>query len=338
MDRRPSRRQLVQGVVQLGLTLTGISALSGCGIAARAPQPKPVPRIGYLWTKASVTPLAEAFRDGLRDLGYIEGQNVIVEWRDAVGREERLPELTAELVGLPVDILVVAGNPVIQAAKEATRTIPIVMAHSSDAVGAGLVASIARPEANVTGTTERKPLLAGKRLELLNEVLPGVGHVAVLWQPADAPGALEFRETQAAAQTLGVRLQSLEVGGPEDFASLLQSATAERAQALLVFANAFTLTHRARIVELVAQARLPAMYGLKEFMEPGGLMSYAPNMADFFRRAAYYVDRILKGTKPADLPVEQPMRFDFVINLKTANELGLTIPHHVLLQTTEVIQ
>jgi len=197
---------------------------------------------------------------------------------------------------------------------------------------------MARPEANVTGTTERKPLLAGKRLELLNEVLPGVGRVAVLWQPADTPGALEFSEIQAAAQTLGVQLQSLEVGGSDDFASLLQSATPERAQALIVFANSLTLTHRARIVELVAQAGLPAMYGLREFVETGGLMSYAPNMADFFRRAAYYVDRILKGAKPADLPVEQPMRFDFVVNLKTAQALGITAPREIMLQVTEVIQ
>jgi putative ABC transport system substrate-binding protein len=259
-----------------------------------------------------------------------------VEYRFTEGRNEEFRALAAELVALEVDLIVAVATG-IQAAKDATTTIPIVMTSSADPVGAGLVASLARPGGNVTGLSQAAPQLSGKRLEWLKATVPGLSRVAILWGPANPGLMLSFRELELAAQTLGVEVLSLEVRDAEDFAPAFETAIHEQAQGLITLASSLTFYNRARIAELAAKSRVPAMYELRRFPEAGGLMSYGPSSAHLFRRAAYYVDRILKGAKPADLPVEQPREFDFVINLQTAHALSLTIPPHVLLQATEVI-
>ncbi len=303
-------------------------------------QPARVARIGFLgYVSPSATPhLVEAFRRGLRDLGYVEGQNVAIEFRWAEGRLERLPDLAAELVRLKVDVIVAQGTPGPLAAKQATRTIPIVMAAAGDPVGAGLVASLARPGGNVTGLSLQVPELGGKRLQLLQEVVPGVSRVAVLWNAANPYPALVVRETELAARTLGVQLQSLEVRGPDDFETAFQAATRGHAGALITVDDPLTVNQRARIVDFAGKSRLPAMYGVREFVDAGGLMAYGAHVPDMWRRAATYVDKILKGAKPADLPVEQPTRFELVVNMKTAKALGLTIPQSVLIRADQVIQ
>ena len=326
-----SRRLLI-----LGLALVLLAA----PLAADAQPPAKVPRIGFLGSGSPSThgPFVVAFRQGLRDLGYVEGQNVVIELRWAEGRLERLPDLAAELVGLKVDLILTHATPGVLAAKQATTTIPIVMAAAGDPVGSGFVASLARPGGNITGLSLLTTELAGKRLQLLREVAPRASRVAVLWNAANPVGPLVVRETEAAARTLGVQLQSLEVRGPDDFESAFAAATRGRAGALITVEDPLTLTHRARIVDFAAKSRLPAMYPNREYVDAGGLMSYGTNFADLFRHAATYVDKILKGAKPADLPVEQPTRFELVINLKTAKALGLAFPQSILLRAPEVIQ
>jgi ABC-type uncharacterized transport system substrate-binding protein len=316
--------------------LAGSAAL----LAAEAQQTGKVARIGFLSPASSTTAphVVEAFRQGLRDLGYVEGQNIVVEYRYANGKAEALPDLAAELVSLEVDVIVASGTPGPLAAKSATKTIPIVMASAGDPVRTGLVASLARPGGNVTGLSTLTPDLGGKRLQLVKELLPGVARVAVLWNAANPYTVLLVREIEAAARTLRVQIQSLEVRGPDDFQNVLPTAISGGAGALVVVDDPLTVSSRTLIVSFAAQHRLPAMYGFREFAEAGGLMAFGANLADLYRRAPVYVDKILKGAKPADLPVEQPAKFDLVINLKTAKALGLTIPPSLLARADQVIE
>ncbi len=304
---------------------------------AEAQQPEKIPRIGFLaaGSDASSAPLTEAFRQGLRELGYVEGKSIIIEYRYAEGRLERFSGLAAELVRLKVDIIVTAGRPSIHAAKQATSTIPIVMAAAGDPVGQGLVASLARPGGNITGLTTIRGDLTGKRLELLKEAASKVSRVAVLW---GSPAASNFKVTEAAARSLGLEVQSLEVRGPGDLEGAFRAAGKKRAHALVVLRNPVIFTALQQIAELAMKSRLPAIYDDREFVRAGGLMSYGTDNADLFRRAATYVDKILKGAKPADLPVEQPTKFELVINLKVAKALGLTIPKSILIRADEVIE
>ena len=322
-----------------------VNALSGgllaAPLAAEAQQhPGKVARIGFLspTLSTSVPHIVEAFRQGLRDLGYVEGQNIVVEYRWAEGRAERLPMLAAELVSLKVDVIVASGTPAPLAAKNATKTIPIVMASAGDPVGSGLVAGLARPGGNVTGQSTLTPDLGRKRLQLIKELLPGVSRVAVLWNAANPYTVLQVREIEAAARTLRVQTQSLEVRGPDDFERVLPTAISGGAGALVVVEDPLTVSYRMRIVSFASQRRLPAMYGFREFAEAGGLMAFGANLPDLYRRVAIYVDKILKGAQPADLPVEQPTKFDLVINLKTAKALGLTIPPSLLARADQVIE
>jgi putative ABC transport system substrate-binding protein len=282
--------------------------------------------------------MLEAFRQGLRDVGYIEGQNIAIEYRYAEGKLEQLPDLAAELVRLKVDVIVTAGTPAALAAKQATRTISIVMGLAADPVGSGIVASLSQPGGNVTGSSLMAPELAGKRLQLLREVVPGASRVAVLANLTVPYAGLIVRETEAAARVLGVQLQLLEIRAPEEIERAFEAATRGRASALIVVEGPLTQTHQALIAALAAKRRLPAMYGQRDFVEAGGLMSYGANFADLFRRAATFVDKILKGRKPSDLPVEQPTRFELVINMRTAKDLGLTLPQSILIRTDHFIQ
>ncbi len=329
-------RTAVQALVTLSLGLLAPP------LAVNAQQPVRVPRVGYLSLGPPSDPARqrtlEAFRQGLRELGYVEGQNIALEFRWAEGTYERLPDLAADLVRLKVDVIVAVAVPAIQAAQEATRTIPIVMAVVIDPVATGLVASLARPGGNVTGLSIMAPELVGKQLELLKEVVPKVSRVALLWNPANAGNAPQLREAEVAARALGVRLQPLEARVPSEIDSAFAAMTRERAGALIVLADSMLFGQRTQIAGLAAKRRLPAVYGLRQHAEAGGLMAYGANILDSFRRAAAYVDKILKGAKPADLPVEQPTRFELVINLKTAKALGLTIPQTILMRATELIQ
>jgi putative tryptophan/tyrosine transport system substrate-binding protein len=330
---RLTRRQVVQGVGAVGLGL-----VVGCGrLPGQAQQPVKILRIGFLAgssVEGSASRLA-AFQQGLRDLGYAEREHFTIESRSAGGDTDRLPELAADLVRLNVDILVVQGSAAAHAAKRATGVIPIVVGNATDPVGDGLVASLARPGGNVTGLSDFNLAVVTKRLELLKDVVPSASRVAVLWRPSNPAHPLQLKETQAAAPALGITLLPLEAEDADDVDRAFATMRQEQPGALIVFG--FT-AHQRQIVELAAQSRLPAAYPMRGDVEAGGLMSYGTSAEDLYRRAAVYVDKILKGTRPADLPIEQPMRFDFVINLKTAQALGLTIPPHVLLQATEVIQ
>jgi ABC-type uncharacterized transport system substrate-binding protein len=280
----------------------------------------------------------DAFRQGLRDVGYTEGQNIVIEYRFTEERDERLSDLAAELVQLKVDVIVTSGIPSALAAKQATTTIPIVLAAASDLVSAGLVASLARPGRNLTGIDSVTAELSGKRLELLKEVLPRLSRVGVIWNQLN-PGAIgSWEETQAAALALRLQLLPLPVRGPNDLEGAFTTAVKGGAEALVVIQDTLTNVHRTRIAQLAARSRLPAVYGSTPFVEVGGLMSYGSSITGNFRRAAYYVDKILKGTKPADLPVERPMKFEFFINLKTAKQIGLTIPPNVLARADRVIK
>jgi ABC-type uncharacterized transport system substrate-binding protein len=322
--------------------VAGTLALLAAPFAAEAqPAPK-VYRVGLLLattaSDAAYTKLVEAFRQGLREVGYVEGRNLVIEYRYAGEQYERLEALARELVQLRVDVIVSHGIPGPLAARKATATIPIVMTSAGDPVAAGLVSSLAQPGGNVTGLSLMSPELGGKRLQLLKEIVPGLALVAILWNGTNPFSSRVVREIEAAAPTLDVQLQSLVVRGPDDFDAALTAAAGGRANALLVVEDPFVVTRRTQIVEFAARIRLPAMYGLKEFVDAGGLMSYGAHFADLYRRAATYVDRILRGSKPADLPVQQPARFEFVINLKTAKALGLTISPSVLARADEVIQ
>jgi putative ABC transport system substrate-binding protein len=304
---------------------------------AQAQRPVKIPRIGYL-TLASASsnlPRREAFRDGLRNLGYIEGQNINIEYRYADSKTDRLPELAADLVRLEVDVIVAGGTQVNVAAKKATSTIPIVMANADDPLGSGLVQSLARPGANVTGLSSMSLELNGKRLELFREAFPKARRLAVLWHTLSHPA---FKETQAAASPLGFEIRSLEVRSRTELENAFPLVTKERVDGLFPVTSAFMSANRKPIVEFAAKSRLPALYSNDEYVADGGLMSYAANVHEMHRRAATYVDRILKGAKPADLPVEQPTKFEFIINLKTAKQLGFTIPPNVLARADKVIK
>jgi putative ABC transport system substrate-binding protein len=280
----------------------------------------------------------EAFRQGLRELGYVEGENIVIEYRYADEKAERLPGLAAELVYLKVDVIVAAGTIAVRSAKNATKAIPIVMTSSGDPIATGLVVSLAQPGGNITGLSQMSPDLSAKRLELLKEVIPSISRVAVVWNPTGPVDKLVFEETETAAPAFRIKVQSLEVRNPNDIDSAFAAAARERANALITFGSPLIVDHRARIVELAAKSRLPAIYEGREFADAGGLMSYGPSLPDLFRRAAAYVDKILKGAKPADLPVEQPRKFELIINLKAAKQIGLTIPQSVLYRADKVIK
>ena len=309
-------------------------------LPSEAQLPKKIPRIGFLvpGSASSYSARIEAFRKGLSELGYDKGRNIAIEYRYAEGKFDRLPALAAELVRLKVDAIVTASTPAIQAAMQATRTIPIVMANVGDPVAAGLVASLARPGGNITGLSNVSLDLAGKRLELLKETLPKITRVAFVW-PSNNPSFTQyFRETHVAAQYLEVTLQSLEVRNPKELETAFEAAIRERAGALMVAGPIFS-TYRKQIVDFAGKKPLPLIYETRESVEEaGGLMSYGPDFLDLYRRAATYVDKILKGAKPADLPVEQPMKFEFIINLKAAKQIGLTIPPNVLARADKVIK
>ena len=309
------------------------------GYTSEAQQPKKVPRIGFMiGTSPSIIPdRIEGFRRGLRELGYVEGKNVVIEYRVAEGKVERLPNLLAELVRLKVDVIVTGGI-VNHAAKQATTTIPIVIAFDGDPVGNGLVASLARPGGNITGLSALYPELSGKQLELLKETVPRLSRVVVIGELNNPGNSEVLREMELAAKAFGVKLQSLDVRDLKDIETAFRAASKARANAVIVLAGTIVLVHRAQITTLAIKSRLPAMYPRPEFVEDGGLMTYGPSIADLYRRAATYVDKILKGAKPADLPVEQPMKFEFVINLKTAKQIGLTIPPNVLARADRVIK
>ena len=326
---------VVKSIV-VNLAAAFILGLFAPPLSAEAQQVGKVYRIGIL---ANVSGgIWGPFIEGLRDLGYVEGQNITIERRSSEGKYERLSDLAAELVRLQVDVIVAPANENVVAAKQATRTIPIVMAGSGDPVGSGLVASLARPGGNVTGLSISAPGLAGKQLQLLKEIVPRVSKVAVLSNPTNRAVHSLLEEAKIAAQSLGVQLQILEARGPDEFQGAFAAMARERAGALLVFSDGMLLLHRTRIADFAAKGRLPAMYGRSEFVDAGGLMSYAPSLGDNLRRAASYVDKILKGAKPADLPVEQPTKFDLVLNLKTAKTLGLTIPPSIFLQAYQVVE
>jgi len=307
---------------------------------AHAQGPAKIPRIGYLGGSSYTANLArfDAFRQGLRDLGYTEGKNIVIDWRYAEGKLDRLPALAAELVRLKVDVIVSAAPPITRAAKQASATIPIVMAFDDDPVGSGFVASLARPGGNITGLSSLSPEMTGKQLELLKEIIPNLSRVGVLGD-VTRPGIPQaLREINVAADASRVLVQYLEVRAVKDIETAFQSAVKERAEGVILLGNPLLALHRKETVNLAAKTRLAAIYPRPEFVEEGGLATYGPSMTDLSRRAAAYVDKILKGTKAADLPVEQPMKFEFIVNLKAAKQIGLTIPPNVLVRADRVIK
>jgi ABC-type uncharacterized transport system substrate-binding protein len=310
------------------------------GAVAQAQQPAKIHRIGILNPlSGSVFPArVEAFRQRLRELGYVEGKNILIEYRYAEGKRGRLSDLVAELVRLKVDVIVTVGTPAAQAAKKVSATIPIVFAGASDPVGAGIVSSLARPGGNITGLSLMVPDLDGKRLELLKEAVPKVARVAFLWQPSGARENLPLTKMEAAAKALGLKLLSLEVRSLDDFDSAFTRAKTERAQALITTTGDRINSQQRQVLDFAAKNRLPAMYHYSEFVEVGGLMSYGPDNKDIWRRAADFVDKILKGTKPADLPVQQATKFELIINLKAAKQIDLTIPQSLLARADKVIK
>ncbi len=320
--------------------ITIIATVVGCGAIAEAQQAKKVPRIGFLTalSSSSISARAEAFRQGLRELEYVEGKNIIIEYRSAEGKLDRVSELAAELVRLKVDVIVSGGPAATRSAKEATVTIPIVMALDNDPVGSGVVASLARPGGNITGLSTLAPEISGKRLELLKEIVPRLSRVAVFGDSTAPGNAQALKETKLSATALGVQLQYLDVRGPKDLETAFQAASKGRADAVLALGSPFFVLQRTQIAGLALKSRLPAIYDRREFVDDGGLMSYGTNFADLSRRAATYVDKILKGAKPADLPVEQPIKFELIINLKAAKQIGLTIPPNVLARADRVIR
>ncbi len=310
-------------------------------LAIDAQPPAKVHRIGWLGGASAPTAvhLVEAFRQGLRELGYVEGKNIVIEYRWAEGRYERFPDLAADLVRLKVDVIFAVNMPAVLAAKDATKTIPLVTAAAVDPVESGLVASLARPGGNITGLTfTAGPEIVGKQLELLKEAVPTVSRVAVLWNPTKKVRQLELREAEVAARSLRLQLQLLEVRGPDEFESAFSAMTRGRAGALLVLTDPMFFFNRTSLADFAIKKRLPAMVGARDYVEAGGLMGYAASLPDLWRRAATFVDKILKGAKPADLPMEQPTKFELIINLKTAKALGLTLPQSILFRADHVIQ
>jgi putative ABC transport system substrate-binding protein len=311
--------------------------------AAQSQEKEKVPRVGYISPGSSFEPMRlrrfEAFRQGLRELGYVEGQSIVLEPRWAEGQYARYPALAADLVRLKASVIVVVGGTATKATKEVTRTVPIVMSLVIDPVGSGLIQSLARPGGNVTGTSIMASDLVGKQLELLKEVVPKISRVAVLWNPDNPGGVPQLRQVEAAARALGVRLQALEARSPHELDSVFAAMTRERAGALVILNDALLGVNLSKqIAELAAKSRLPAVHGVPEYAQVGGLMVYGANLLDLERRAATFVDKILKGAKPADLPIEQPSKFELIINLKAARGLGLTIPPSVLLRADQVIE
>ena len=320
------------------ITLTVSTMLFALCFSASAQQPTKIARIGYLGGPSPLLERREAFRQGLRKLGYIEGKNIVIEWRSGEGKSERVPALAAELVRLKVDVIVTDGSNSTLRAKEATSTIPIVMAQDVDPVGRGIVASLARPGANITGLANLAPELSGKQLELLKETVFRLSRVAVFGTSNTPSTAPTLKETELAAVALGVKVQYLDVLDPKDIEIAFRAASKGRIHAVLVLSGPLVFSQRTQIAELAAKSRLPAIYPQIEYVEDGGLMSYGVIITDLDRRAATYVDKILKGAKPADLPVEQPMKFELVINLKAAKQIGLMIPPNVLARADKVIR
>ena len=307
---------------------------------AQAQQPAKIPRIGLLspFSPSATALWHQAFLQGLRDLGWVEGKNISIEYRYAEGRRDRLPDLVADLVRLKVDIIVASVNTDALVAKKTTRTIPIVMASAGEPVATGLIDSLARPGGNITGLSQMAPEMAGKRLELLKEIVPKLSRVAVLWNPQGTTSTLNWKEIQLPARELGVKLHSLEVQSLNDFDKAFEDATRARAGALSIMPDQLFAGNLKRIADLAVKSRLPSIFHLSEFADSGGLVAYGPDRPDQFRRAATYVDKILKGAKPADLPVEQPKKFEFIVNLKAAKQIGLTIPPNVLVRADRVIK
>jgi putative tryptophan/tyrosine transport system substrate-binding protein len=307
---------------------------------ADAEQAAKVPRIGYLGaaTLSAIPERIEAFRQGLRELGYVEGKNIVIEYRYAEGKLDRLPALAAELVRLKVDVIVTAGPTITRVAKEATVTIPIVMANDGDPVGNGFVASLARPGGNITGLSTFAPELSGKRLEILKEIVPKLSRLAVLGNSPDPGNGQNLKEVELAAKAFGVKLQYLDVLISKDIEAAFRAASKERTDAVLVLQSSVLVSHRTQLADLAVKSRLPAIYYRSQFVEAGGLMAYSVSSTDLDRRAATYVDKILKGSKPADLPVEQPTKFELIINLNAAKQIGLTIPPSVLARADRVIR
>jgi putative ABC transport system substrate-binding protein len=328
MNRRTAIRQLAT----FFLTTTSL---------AHAQQPKKIVKVGVLFPSnpAAAAHLLGAFRQGLRELGYVDGKNIALELRYGESRAERISELARELVGLKVDVIVTATDLAIAAVKRETQTIPIVMSNSSDPVSTGFVASLARPGGNITGLSAISPDLSGKRMELLKEAVPGLSRVAFIWNPDVRGNVLDYQETERVAHALGLQLQSVEVVRTEDFERAFSAVTKGRAQALsMPAANPVAFANRSQIASFAQKNRLSSMFAQKEYVDAGGLISYGPSGTDMMRRAATYVDKILKGRTPADLPVEQPMKFELIISLKTANQIGLTIPPNLLVRADQVIR
>jgi putative tryptophan/tyrosine transport system substrate-binding protein len=307
--------------------------------SAEAQEPPKLPRVGVLTAlaHAAISTRIEGFRQGLRELGYVEGKNILLEYRSAEGQLDRLPALAAELDRLRVDVIVTGGPQATRPARNATATIPIVMAQDSNPVEAGFVASLARPGGNITGLSNLYPELSGKQLELLKEIVPGLSRVAVLGQSTEPGNAQAWSAAERGAGLLGLKLQYVDVRGAGDIEPAFQAAKKDRADAVLVLGSPLGVSHRARFAELAARSRLPTMHQAGEFVEAGGLVTYGVNIVDLWRRAATYVDRILKGAKPADLPVEQPTRFELIVNLNAARQIGLAIPPNVLARADRVI-
>jgi putative ABC transport system substrate-binding protein len=317
-----------------------IATVVGCGALAQAQQPTKIPRIGYLnaSSASSASSRIEAFRRGLRELGYVEGKNIVIEYRFAEGNLDRLRQLTAELVQINVDIIVSGGPTVTRPAKEATSTIPIVMGFDDDPVGSGFVASLARPGGNITGLSTLAPEISGKQLEILKEIVSRLSRVAVLGSSTRSGTSLSLKEMELAAGAFKVQIQYLDIQDPKDIETAFGAASKGRADAILVLGSPVLNLRRTQIADLAVKNRMPGVYAQPEYMDAGGLMYYGASFTDIFRRAATYVDKILKGAKPADLPVEQPTKFEFIINLKAAKQIGLTIPPNVLVRADRVIK
>jgi putative ABC transport system substrate-binding protein len=321
-----------------GLALCAM--LLALSLSAAAQQPTKVPRIGFLLAvpPSTISARIEAFRQGLRALGYVEGKNIVIEWRSSEGKADRLPALAAELVRLNVDVIVSGGPPPTRVAKQATATIPIVMGYDDDPIGSGFVESLARPGGNITGLATLAAQISGKQIELLKEIVPKLSRVAVFGNASQPGHPQALREINLAADALRVQIQYLEIREPKDIETAFQAATKERADAVLVVTTPLLTTQRGQVADLAIKNRLPAIYSRPEYVEDGGLVFYGVSYTDLFRRAATYVDKILKGAKPADLPVEQPKKFEFIINLKAAKQINLTIPPNVLARADRVIR
>jgi putative ABC transport system substrate-binding protein len=320
--------------------LTSLAGVLATPLAAEAQRVVKVYRIGFLGTTVTTPatlPLWEAFQEGLREGGYVEGQNLSIERRYSEGRAERFTDFASEFVRLQVDVIVVSSTPAAKAAKQATGTIPIVMVYVGDPVGSGLVASLARPGGNVTGLSSQAEY-AGKQLQLLREIAPGASRIAVIWDPSNPAHLPSHKDVEASGQVLRIEVRSHPVRTPDDLEIALAAIERERATAFMPFDSQVAFVNRRRLIEFAARNRLPAVYGVRAYAHDGGLMSYGPSLPDLFRRASTYVDKILKGAKPADMPVEQPTKFELVINLKTAKALGLTIPPSVLARADQVIE